>query len=222
LLFQKEKLVSKSHASKLLAVFHQVATELQTSYIQETTVQRFRFSSLGKGRSFSRVADTFSYLVNAGLILQSEILREPVLPIVSNLAEKNLFKCFFFDVGILNAKLDVSYQNLLDDELSLHKGPIAENFVAQNLAVEIEDTLRSWKTKNYEIEFLLQGEKELYPVEVKASSRSSKSPSLTRYIDRFEPEKAYKLAPRNFGDNGKYLSLPIYLVEKLRDPYSQP
>lgn len=131
---------------------------------------------------------------------------------------KHAFKCFYFDVGLLQAALDVPYNKIISDDLSHYKGPIAENFVAQQLFSKRKQDLFSWKDAHHnELEFLYEKEGVLIPIEVKASKKSLPSKSLTEYMDKQKPLFGIKVAPRNFGRAGNILSLPIYFAERIPD-----
>ena len=122
---------------------------------------------------------------------------------------------FYFDVGILNAQLDISYRTIIEDQWSISKGPVAENFVAQELFHYQKEELLSWKDHTHEIEFLCRKQNEIFPLEVKASVRSRPSKSLEQYCQRYKPKTAYKIAPRNFGKNNDFVSIPIYAVGRI-------
>lgn len=203
---------------RLHYTFLTVAKELHKYRETDHPVKRFRFTSLGKNAEYKRVANVFEYLERCGLILRTQVLKNPEEPLFVDEKEKNAFKCFYFDVGILNTQLKMPFRSIREDRWLCSKGPIAENFVAQQLHHGTREGLAAWKKDNYEIEFLYNREDTVIPIEVKASKKSRPSKSLTKFVETYKPEKAYKVAPRNFGMNQGYISLPIYLVEKIVHP----
>jgi len=213
--FRNQKLIRRNVAEKLHYTFATIAAELHKYRQSNTPVKRFRFTSLGKSTEYRRVSNVFEYLARSGLIIRSYVIANAEDSLFAEETEKNAFKCFYFDIGVLNAQLRISYRTIIEDEWNNSKGPIAENFVAQELYHYQNQELLSWKAKNYEVEFLQQSENSFIPIEVKGSKKSLPSASLAKYCEYYKPEKAYKVAPRNFGNNKGFVSLPIYFAGKI-------
>jgi predicted AAA+ superfamily ATPase len=207
-------------ASKVNATFHLIAQELQKQHHTERPVQRFRLKSMGEHTSYQRVANVFEYLVASGLILRTDIIRDPTEPILPKVDQGSSFKCYYWDTGMLNAQLQSSYTSIVENSQNSYKGYIAENFVAQHLSHNLTTSLISWSSRHYEIEFLLREGSGFIPLEVKASKRNARSPSLSNYIKNYSPSRAIKIAPRNFGTSPEFTSIPIYFVEKLSERLS--
>lgn len=217
LTFNRKKFVTgRNIAEKLALAFETIPKELAKYRERDEPVGRFKFTSLGEHEEFRRISHVFDYLSLSGLIIKSHVVKEAQYPMLNEDQSKNAFKCFYFDVGLLQAALDIPYQKIIQDELSYFKGPIAENFVAQQLFAIQNRDLYSWKEGNQsEVEFLYDSGEGLIPIEVKASQKSSPSKSLMRYIDKYKPPLAIKVAPRNFGREGHILSIPIYFIERV-------
>lgn len=215
---QKKVVVGRNIVEKLALAFGTIPKELAKYRDSNSPVGRFKFTSLGKNEEFKRVSHVFEYLSLSGLIIKSYVAKIPQYPLINEDQTKNAFKCFYFDVGILQAALNVSYQKIMSDELSHFKGPIAENFVAQQLFAQKKEDLFSWQDRHHhELEFLYDQGNILIPIEVKASKKSLTSKSLTHYVKKYTPSLAIKVAPRNFGRQGHILSVPIYLIERISD-----
>lgn len=218
-----EKKAINANAEKLALLFDLIPKELMQYRELEQPVQRFKFSSLGNNIKYSRVSNNFEYLSLTGFIIKSTVVSNIDFPLINNNNDKNAFKCFFFDVGLMQAALKIPYQKIIDDELSMYKGPIAENFIAQQLYAKLEEDLYSWKPNNHqEIEFIFPSSlstSTITAIEVKASKKSSPSSSVSRFINENQNGKqnarAIKVAPRNFGFSNNVLNMPIYLIEKL-------
>lgn len=214
LTFASKKIATGNISEKLNYTFDKIAYELYKNYNLDQPVQRFSFKSLGKNANFKRTAHIFEYLISCGLIIPTYFIENS-----KNWCEnikKNRFKCYYFDIGILNAQLNINYQTIFNDTWNSYKGFIAENYVAIQLA-KTSEQIFSWNTKNYEIEFLINSNNELMPIEVKASKKSLKSKSLNNYLKKYSPKTAIKVAPRNYGENDGYIAIPIYFIEKLND-----
>jgi len=77
--------------------------------------------------------------------------------------------------------------------------------------------LHYWRSKySAEIDFIVTIEGGVIPVEVKAST-NTKSKSLKRYCDLYSPDYAVKISAKNYSNNGKTISLPLYAVHLIKD-----
>ena len=86
-----------------------------------------------------------------------------------------------------------------------------ENLIAEFL-VKRGYSLNYYKTDNssMEIEFLIERNGEVVPIEVKAGNTSS--PSLNKYIEQFHPGEAFKFVEGNIGTTGGKITLPHYMA----------
>jgi hypothetical protein len=102
-------------------------------------------------------------------------------------------------------------QTLLNGKLKgSTKGGIYENFAAQVLKQTGYDLHYYKPDDNSELEFVIEKDGEVMPVEVKAGNTATKS--LDRFIEEFEPSTAYKIAGSNIGINGTKLTIPHYMA----------
>ena len=124
----------------------------------------------------------------------------------------NEFKIYLNDTGLLmglfgfETKLAVLNNTLV----GFAKGGIYENFVAEAL-VKKGYFLHYYKPdEESELEFLIEKDGEVRPIEVKAGNTATKS--LNRYIAKYEPSIAYKVISGNVGEADGKLSIPHYMV----------
>ena len=90
------------------------------------------------------------------------------------------------------------------------KGGIYENVIAECL-VKKGYTLYYYKPDDtHELEFVVEKNAEVIPVEVKAGNTASVS--LNSFIDKFSPSVAYKLIGGRNGKVGAKITLPHYMV----------
>lgn len=62
-----------------------------------------------------------------------------------------------------------------------------------------------------EIDFLIQNEDGVIPVEVK-SSDNTQSKSLKTYVDNFNPKYSIRVSSKNFGFVNNIKTVPLYAV----------
>ena len=97
------------------------------------------------------------------------------------------------------------------------KGALTENFVLQTLITQFEVMPRYWSQNNppYEVDFLIQRENDIFPVEVKSETNTT-SKSMKKFKELF-PDKV-KLRVRFSLDNLKLdndvLNIPLFMADQ--------
>ena len=90
------------------------------------------------------------------------------------------------------------------------KGGIFENFVAETL-IKNGYTLHYYKPNDsLELEFIIEKDGEIIPIEVKAGNTPTKS--LDSFIEEFTPSIAIKLISGNIGLTDKKFTIPHFLA----------
>lgn len=173
--------------------------------------ERFFFSAI-KGSARAREYEgAVQWLIDAGLVIRSSCIKSPLVPL-SSYVEQSLFKLFFLDAGLLAAKCKISSKIFTSpNEYFTHfKGALLENAIAQELTAHHMGPLHYWKSKaNAEVDFLLQLEDQIIPIEVK-SGMNRKSKSLNFFREKYKSPLAFKLTPGPFLRKGSLIELPIY------------
>ena len=129
------------------------------------------------------------------------------------------FKIYLVDVGILRrlaqlAPTAFGEGNRLFTEF---KGALTEKYVLQTLITQYEVLPRYWSQNNppYEVDFLIQRENDIFPIEVKSEANLT-SKSLKKYKELF-PDKV-KLRIRYSLDNLKLdddvLNIPLFMADQ--------
>lgn len=96
------------------------------------------------------------------------------------------------------------------------KGVLAENYVLQSLVRQFGNGQYYWTSGNTaEVEFILQHEGEIIPIEVKAN-RNITAKSLALYRKTYSPRLAVRLSTQNMRKDNDLLNMPLYLVDKLK------
>jgi predicted AAA+ superfamily ATPase len=207
------------HVKKIDKVFQEIPFQLERAH--DDSVTRFAFKSLGMNTNYNKLHWAFDYLEQAGLIHRSYIVSKTSIPfrVHEEIEQRNLFKCYYFDVGLLNAAINTPVNTPLEN-LGSYKGYLAENVVACEFVKSTGSPLACYRKNSKqdaaEIEFLLTNQQgELIPVEVKSSKKALRSKSLESFVKDFKPRLAYKLVPTRGGPSSGFSSVPLYLAEKI-------
>lgn len=165
-------------------------------------------------RGYDRLSSPIGWLERANLILRVPVVENVEIPMIAQVKE-NIFKLYFFDVGLLGALSQLTPQQIMQYDFNTYKGFFAENFVLQELTASGISYIYCWQGRTSEVEFLLQSATgEIIPVEVKSGSVTH-SKSLAAYIEKYKPMKAVVISGRNEGEKPRRSYVPIYAAGKL-------
>lgn len=181
---------------------------------------KFQYSKIEKGARSRDYETSIDWLEASNMVVQSKCVKIPEIPLEGFVLE-DTFKLYLSDVGILNSILKINLDDILTDNLSLYKGIIAENYVANQLVSNGFD-LYYWKNNNKaEVDFLLYTSDGIIPIEVKAGN-NTQAKSLNIYNETYKPKYTIRISTKEFGYNPKtkIKSIPLYavfLLKKLQD-----
>ncbi len=207
------------HAGKVNAMhidrtWHTIPNQLAIN--QDNTAARFRFKGIIPNIDrYSQLVNVLDWLNSAELVTKIPIVETVQIPL-NAYTKENIFKLFMFDVGILGSMSELAPKTLMDYNFGTYKGYFAENFVAQQLIAGDTSKLHSWQTHRNEIEFLINIDDDIIPVEVK-SGIITRAKSLAKYIDNYHPKKSVILSGNTLCENqdSTIYHLPLYLAEKV-------
>lgn len=181
--------------------------------------RRFNYADIKKGLRFEKLENSFLWLVSAGVLIATYNSTEPRISLSQNM-KSSLLKLYSSDVGLLTS----SYGNALrskilinDDKVNL--GGIYENAVAQELNTHGFQTYFYNSHKNGELDFLIEKDLSLLPIEVKSGKDYYVHSALNKIIanKEYEVEKAYVLTNYDIKLEGKVRYIPIYMCMFIRN-----
>ena len=204
------KYVSTSKESlRIKAIYSDIPSQLAKEN------QKFIFANLETKDSRKRDYITaIDWLINSKLVLKCNMLTTPLFPI-NGYVDKDSYKLYLNDPGIMNYFLKVPSSAFLLDMDYSYKGVVTENYVASELSKN-NNKLFYWSRKgknkgNAEIDFILQQDIDVIPIEVK-SSNNVQAKSLNVYVETFKPKYAIRISSKNFGFENNIKSIPLYAV----------
>lgn len=178
--------------------------------------KKFIYTGVSKKARGSTHALTITWLKNAGLVYPSYHVPVPKLPL-TGYSDKTKFKLYLCDTGLLGAMLGLASDIILkpDALFADYNGAFIESFVASELVSTFGPGLYYWSSNGKaEVDFLIQKDNHIYPVEVKSgSSRNLKS--LRVYDGMYKPEKVIRISPRIFTREREFFNIPLYGVAGL-------
>lgn len=179
--------------------------------------KKFIYKVAKEGARAREYEDALQWLVDANLVSKIYRSSAPGLPI-SAYDDLAAFKLYLVDVGLLRrlamlAPTAFGEGNRLFTEF---KGSLSENYVLQSLRNQFEATPRYWATDNprYEVDFIIQRENEIIPIEVKAED-NIESKSLkkfkAKYSDKVKIRVRFSLSNLKLDDD--VLNIPLFMAD---------
>lgn len=174
--------------------------------------KKFQYAKINKNARSRDYELPLDWLLASNMIMKCTNLIAIEIP-PKAFENPDYFKLFINDVGLLSTLLEIKFNDILLDKPYIFKGEIAENYVAQQF-ISNNITLQYYKidqknNENMEIDFILYNDDGLIPVEVK-SDDNTKSNSLKKYINRYNPNYAVRISSKNFGFENGIKSVPLY------------
>jgi predicted AAA+ superfamily ATPase len=179
--------------------------------------RKFIYGQIKHGARAKDFENAINWLQDAGLVLKVTNVKKPTIPL-SAYAEFDSFKLYLLDIGLLNAMGKIDAKILLEKNtiLTEFKGASTEQYVCQQLITHTE--LFYWTAENAtaEVDFLLQHQNEIIPVEVK-SEENLKSKSLKVYFEKYAPKNVVRTSMSPYREETWMTNLPLYGISALLD-----
>lgn len=200
------KYASIPDRQKINNCFESIPRQLAKEY------RKFQYKTIEHGATNKKYANSINWLFDAALTRPCQNVSLPQIPLVAY-EISDQFKIYMNDTGLLTCMYgwDTQHMILTNELVGPAKGGIYENVVADILTKK-GYKLFYYKPENssQEIEFLLERNGTVAPIEVKAGNNATIS--LNKFIEKFNPNVAYKLTSGNVGQDNKKITLPIYMA----------
>jgi len=190
---------------KVRACYDSIPRQLAREY------KKFKYSEVERKATVRKFGDSVQWLKDANMVHSCYNTSVPMLPL-NAYSKENEFKLYLNDTGLLMAMFGfATKQALLNGTLKgFAKGGIYENFAAETLTKN-GYTLYYYKPNDdSELEFVIEKDGEVIPIEVKAGNTATKS--LNAFTKEYAPTVAYKMITGNVGENEGKVTLPHYLM----------
>ncbi len=171
---------------------------------------RFQYKLLKKGGRAAQFENAIEWLSLSGIVSQVYKVEQIKKPL-ENYRDIDSFKIYVSDLGLLSAKKDLVAEDILymSEELNDFKGGMTENYVQVQLSINGYRTYYWESSRGAEVDFIIQREGNLIPVEVKAAD-NTRAKSLNVYRKMYQPAYAIKLSAKNFGFEDGIKTVPLY------------
>jgi uncharacterized protein len=180
--------------------------------------RKFVFGQVKKGARARDFEAAIQWLTDASMILKINRIEKPTIPLQAY-ADLDAFKLFCLDIGLLNAFAKTDKKILLEKNSILieYKGAMTEQYVAQQLKLGFEVFYWSAANGRSEVDFIVQGNQTVIPIEVKAEE-NLKAKSLKFFSEKFSNSNAVRTSMSRYRDQDWMVNWPLYAINFL--PYA--
>ncbi len=179
--------------------------------------KKFLYSVVKPGARAREYENALNWLKDANIVSKVNRMTKPGLPL-SAYDVLSAFKVYAVDVGILRRLSHLPTTAFAENNrlFTEFKGALTENYVHQSLIRQFEVPPRYWAEAPHEVDFIIQRETEVIPIDAKAGE-NVRATSVKRYAKNYEAQTpiVVRLSLRNLSYDGIILNVPLFMVDKL-------
>lgn len=198
----------KNNKLAIAQIFELIAPQLNSQN------KRFIIKDIKSGVKFDRYENSFLWLKDAGFALPVYNVETPKIPLKLS-KSRSLFKLFMSDVGLLASEYSQGIQlKIISGDDKLNYGAIFENYIAQEITACEHDLYYYNNKKRGELDFLIEYDGEVLPIEVKSGKDYKVHRALSNIMDcgEFNLNRALIFNNSNLKVEGKLTYAPIYMA----------
>lgn len=173
--------------------------------------KKFVYSVVREGGRAKDFELAIQWLIDAGLVHRVARVSKPAMPL-KVYEDFSAFKLYLLDVGLLGTLSNTPAATLLmPNNMEEGKGMYTENYVCTQLAASIDQSLfyYSRDTSNLEIDFIIQQETQIVPIEVKAEE-NLQSKSLKTVLQNNAEMHGVRFSMSGYREQERMTNVPLY------------
>lgn len=193
---------------RIRMVWHSIPSQLSKEN------RKFIYGMIKEGARAKDFELAIEWLKDAGLIYKVNRCKKAQLPLAAY-EDFSAFKMFLSDIGLMGAMSNIPVQSLLNGNMlfSDFKGALTEQFVLQQMKTNQSLSIYYWTADNSrgEIDFLVQQEEKVIPIEVKAEE-NLQAKSLRMFVERNPGLKGCRFSMSPYREQDWLVNYPLYSV----------
>lgn len=193
---------------RIRMVWHSIPSQLSKEN------RKFIYGMIKEGARAKEFELAIEWLKDAGLIYKVNRCKKAQLPLAAY-EDFSAFKMFLSDIGLMGAMSNIPVQSLLNGNMlfSDFKGALTEQFVLQQMKTNQSLSIYYWSADNSrgEIDFLVQQEEKVIPIEVKAEE-NLQAKSLRMFVERNPGLKGCRFSMSPYREQDWLVNYPLYSV----------
>ena len=215
LLFAYENDLSKHAPGELVTRIRMLWNSIPAQLAKEN--KKFIYGLVREGARAREYEVAITWLMDVGLVYKVNRVKKPDFPLRAY-QDFSAFKLFVVDIGLLGAMSRLDARIILEGDRLFEefKWALTEQYVLQQLMVTPENDVFYWAADNAsaELDFLIQTESEIIPLEVKAAE-NLQAKSLKTFVQKFQMKKAVRTSMSDFREQEWMVNMPLYNIGNL-------
>lgn len=215
LLFAYENDLSKHAPGEIVTRIRMLWNSIPTQLAKEN--KKFIYGLVREGARAREYEVAITWLMDVGLVYKVNRVKKPDFPLRAY-QDFATFKLFIVDVGLLGAMSRLDARIILDGNRLFEefKGALTEQYVLQQLLVHSENDIFYWSSDSgaAEIDFLVQTEEKIVPIEVKAEE-NLQAKSLKTFVQKYDIKDAVRTSMSDFREQEWMVNFPLYNIGNL-------
>lgn len=212
LLFAYENDLSKHAPEEIVSRIRMLWNSIPTQLAREN--KKFIYGLIREGARAREYEVAITWLMDVGLIYKINRVKKPDFPLRAY-QDFSAFKLFVLDVGLLGAMARLNAKIILEGNRLFEefKGALTEQYVLQQMIVDPENDIFYWSSENAtsEVDFLVQTDEWIIPMEVKAEE-NLQAKSLKIFMQKYEIENAVRVSMSGFREQERLVNFPLYNI----------
>lgn len=211
ILFTYQKDISKhvptSEANRIQMVWQSMPSQL----VKEN--KKFVYGVAKPGGRAKEFEAAIQWLMDAGLVYKAERVNEAKVPL-RFYVDISAFKLFLLDCGLLGAMSETPPEKLLvaANGMEESKGAFTENYVMSQLVATHNTSVFYYSNDaKLEIDFLIQHDAEIVPIEAKAEE-NLRSKSLSTFVASRPGMRGLRFSMSDYREQERMTNVPLYAV----------
>ena len=176
--------------------------------------KKFIYGALRKGARANDFEIAIQWLVDSGLVHKVHRISKPVVPL-KFYEDMASFKLFLLDCGLLGALSETPPEQILigDNVFEEYKGAFTENYVLQQLKSLPRTFVYYYSNDNstLEIDFVVQHEAHVIPIEVKAEE-NLRAKSLRQFVTDNSGLHGVRFSMSDYREQDWLTNVPLWAV----------
>lgn len=206
---------SKHAPAEIVTRIRMLWNSIPTQLAREN--KKFVYGLVREGARAREYEVAITWLADCGLVYRINRIKKPDFPLRAY-QDFRAFKLFILDIGLLGAMTRLGAKLILEGNRMFEefKGALTEQYVLQQLVNDPENDIFYWSsdTTPSEVDFILQNEDGIVPVEVKAEE-NLQAKSLRFFCEKFRIGKAVRTSMSNYRKQEWMVNVPLYLVGEM-------
>lgn len=201
---------SKHAPAELVPRIRGLWNSLPTQLSREN--RKFIYGLVKEGARAREYELALQWLMDGGLIHKVMNVTAPRI-LLKSYEDSGAFKLFALDLGLLGAMSGLEASTIVEGNriFSEFKGALTEQYVLQELLLRYEPFYYAKPNSQMEIDFLVQSNGNVVPIEVKAEE-NLRARSLRLFVEKNESAMAYRLSMSPHREESWMTNVPLYAV----------